>query len=90
MNIEEIKNFLKIEHSEDDTFLTLLKETSEAYLKGAIEIDLEETILTDKRFIYAQALLISHWYENRNGTSEAELKPIPFGIISFIQQLRGR
>jgi len=89
MTNEEIKNFLKVEHAEDDTFINLLKETSEAYLRGSIEMD-NEDIVTDVRFIYAQTLLISHWYENRSGTNETELKPIPFGIISFIQQLRGR
>jgi uncharacterized phage protein (predicted DNA packaging) len=89
MDNQEIKNFLKIEHSEDDGLITILRETSEAYLRGAIEIDSEETV-TDIRFKYAQTLLISHWYENRSGTSETELKDIPFGILSFIQQLRGR
>lgn len=85
MEISELKNYLRIDHAIDDALLGMLKKTAEKYVLGAIEV----TTPTDERFDYAVCLLVSHWYQNRIGTSEKALDDIPFGVTALIQQLRG-
>ncbi|SPP28462.1 head-tail connector protein [Brochothrix thermosphacta] len=85
MDIEDLKNYLRIDHTIDDSLLEMLKETAKAYILGTLEV----TEIDDKRFEYAICLLVSHWYEFRRATSESALNDIPFGIIPLIQQLRG-
>ncbi len=85
MEIEDLKNYLRIDHAIDDSLLEMLKETAKAYILGTLEV----TEIDDKRFEYAICLLVSHWYEFRRATSESALNDIPFGIIPLIQQLRG-
>ncbi|EUJ34269.1 head-tail connector protein [Brochothrix campestris] len=88
MTIDELKNYLRIDHNEDDNLLTMLQETAKAYILGTLEISVEKAD-TDKRFEYAICLLVSHWYETRRATTESALNDIPFGVISLVQQLRG-
>ncbi|WOZ56195.1 head tail connector [Brochothrix phage BtpYZU02] len=85
MDIEDLKNYLRIDHTIDDSLLEMLKETAKAYILGTLEV----TEIDDKRFEYAICLLVSHWYEFRRATSESALNDIPFGVIPLIQQLRG-
>lgn len=85
MEIEDLKNYLRIDHTIDDSLLEMLKETAKAYILGTLEV----TEIDDKRFEYAICLLVSHWYEFRRATSESALNDIPFGVIPLIQQLRG-
>ena len=33
-------------------------------------------------------LLVAHWYENREGVSEANVKEVPMGIERILDQLR--
>lgn len=86
MDIEDLKNYLRIDHTIDDSLLEMLKETAKAYILGTLEV----TEIDDKRFEYAICLLVSHWYEFRRATSESALNDIPFGVIPLIQQLRGQ
>jgi uncharacterized phage protein (predicted DNA packaging) len=60
-----------------------------SYILGAVEVDSELKLLEDKRFNYLKALLIAHYYENRNATQDYQLFEPPFSVVSFIQQLRG-
>ena len=85
MTIKELKNYLRIDHDFDDSLIETFKIAAENYIYGAIETEQ----VNDKRFDLAVALLVGHWYKNREATSQNNLKDIPLGVLSIIQQLRG-
>ncbi len=86
MELLELKNYLRVDHSMDDSLLSTLKITAETYILGATENP--EKVQTDTRFNLAVALLVGSWYENRSNES-SNTQEIPFGVQSLIVQLRG-
>lgn len=85
MELTELKTYLRIDHDLDDELLKMLVSTAEKFILGSIEVEKTD----DERFNYAVTLLVSHWHENRVGTSTQALNEIPFGVTALIQQLRG-
>lgn len=85
MTLDEIKNYLRIDGSLDDSLLSSLQSAAESYIKNSIEVDDVE----DERFNLAVLLLVGHWYKNREATTSQNLQSIPLGVLSMIQQLRG-
>lgn len=85
MELNELKNYLRIDHDLDDELLKMLKATAEQFILNSIEV----TETTDERFNYAVALLVSNWYENRIASTTQALQEIPFGVTALIHQLRG-
>ncbi|HFQ3653147.1 TPA: head-tail connector protein [Enterococcus faecium] len=85
MELAELKTYLRIDHDLDDELLKMLVSTAEKFILGSIEVEKTD----DERFNYAVTLLVSHWYENRVGTSTQVLNEIPFGVTALIHQLRG-
>lgn len=59
---------------------------------GAIEVEYElgadvaENVPAD--LITAVCLLVGHWYENREATSEASLSAVPFGVEYILAEYR--
>lgn len=88
MNLDELKNFLRVDHNLDDSLLSILQETAENYILGAIDAEAPD-VISDTRFKLASTLLVANWYENRNATTDSQKQEIPFGVISLIHQLRG-
>lgn len=87
MTIEELKNYLRIDHSLDDKLLKSLQTTAEHYVLSSVEED--EAVKQDERFDLAVSLLVGHWYENRSAATNGGLQQTPLGVRSMIQQLRG-
>lgn len=85
MKLQELKNYLRIDHNLDDGLLDMLLPVAEKFVLSSIEV----TETKDERFDYAVTLLISSWYENRIATTEKALQEIPFGVTALIHQLRG-
>lgn len=85
MELKEIKNYLRIDHSLDDTLLKTLQTTAEAYIYSAIEAPQ----VKDLRFDLCVLLLIGHFYANRSATTNENIQNLPLGVTSLIQQLRG-
>lgn len=69
MELQEIKEFLRVDFDEDDKLIATLKLTAEAYIKNS-----GSKISNYDNALYKLAilLLIGHWFENREviGTDE--------------------
>ena len=67
LTLDEVKEFLRIDHNEEDGYISVLlllaKEMCENYLRKDIIEPMPESVRQ------AQLLVISHFYENRSGTS---------------------
>ena len=66
LTLDEVKGFLRIDHNEEDGYISVLlllaKELCENYLRKDIIEPMPESVRQ------AQLLVISHFYENRSGT----------------------
>ena len=86
ITVAEIKNNLRIDYDEDDTYLEMLLGAAQLYILGSIEV----TVLPDdpktNTLIF---MLVSLWYENRVPATNAMQQQVPFTITAIIHQLRG-
>ncbi|MEK5500448.1 head-tail connector protein [Bacillus sp. FSL M8-0168] len=90
MELEELKNILRIDHDEDDTYLLMLQKVAQRYVTDAIDQNATLEVLEKReQFNFAVLLLVGHWYQNRLATSETALNDSPYGVLPLIQQLRG-
>lgn len=85
MELLELKQYLRIDHDEDDMLLQNFQEMAQEYIKNSIgTVNIE-----NKLYKFAEALLVGHWYENREisriGNNSYN---IPHSYESIIQQLR--
>ncbi|UOQ93411.1 head-tail connector protein [Halobacillus shinanisalinarum] len=84
--LPEIKNWLRIDGSEDDQILTSLFLSAKEFLKGA---GIPEPDPPSERYKIAILLMVSNGYENRSpvvvGSSASDL---PFSLQTFILQLK--
>jgi uncharacterized phage protein (predicted DNA packaging) len=83
VSLDEVKNWLRIDFSDDDALLSTLISASETYLKNATGIEYDSSNNLAKLFCM---VLISDWYENREYTGKAsdQVRPI---INSILMQL---
>lgn len=90
MDVEKIKNRLKIDHSEDDNLLTDLYQSAEFYIRTSVDSSLKTEDFSDVPiFEHAILLLVGHWYENRLAMSQDKSEEIPYGVLPLIQKMRG-
>jgi uncharacterized phage protein (predicted DNA packaging) len=83
VSLDEVKNWLRIDFSEDDALLTTLVSAAEEYLKNATGITYDSKNHLAKLFCMT---LIADWYENREmiGKATDQTRPI---IQSILTQL---
>lgn len=86
LTVEEIKNNLRIDYDEDDTYLEMLLGAAQLYILGSIEaLELPDTPQSNTLVF----MLVSLWYENRVPATNAMQQQVPFTITAMIHQLRG-
>lgn len=86
ITVEELKNNLRIDYDEDDTYLEMLLGAAQLYILGSIEtLELPDTDQTNTLIF----MLVSLWYENRVPATNAMQQQVPFTITAMIHQLRG-
>lgn len=86
LTVAEIKNNLRIDYDEDDTYLEMLLGAAQLYILGSIEdLELPDTPQTNTLIF----MLVSLWYENRVPATNAMQQQVPFTITAMIHQLRG-
>lgn len=85
MEIQEIKEFLRIDGSDDDSFLALLKTAAEEYCNNAGVKPMSDSKLYD----LAVKMLVGHWYENRNIVAVGTItKVMEFSLNNILTQLK--
>jgi uncharacterized phage protein (predicted DNA packaging) len=85
LNIEEIKEFLRIDYSEEDIFIHGLQLAAEEYMSNAgVNKDYNKEL-----YKLAVKLLVSHWYENRTlETTGPNFHKVSFSLDTIITQLK--
>ena len=80
LTLDEVKEFLRIDHSEEDGYISVLlllaKELCENYLRKELPSEPIESIRL------AQLLVISHYYEHRDGS------PLPTAVYRLLDAER--
>lgn len=80
--LEEVKQYIKAEDTDEDTLIQGLIDAAEAYLLNA-GISVNES---NPLYKLAVEMLVSHWYENRQLIGQSG--EIPFGLRGLITQLQ--
>lgn len=82
--LEELKQYLRIDGGEEDTFLTSLLSLSKQYIKTATGKEVDETNALHK---LAMFLFCAHQYENRNPVITGSSKSLEFSLQSILFQM---
>lgn len=82
LNREAVKEFLRIDGTEDDNQIDILIQASELYIKNATRPDVDTT---SKLYELATKLLVCNWYENREPVGKADT--LAFSLESILIQL---
>ncbi|URN94562.1 MAG: head-tail connector protein [Candidatus Pristimantibacillus lignocellulolyticus] len=81
--LEEIKTYLRIDGSEDDTILALLIDAAKEYL---LDAGVPEEAKEKAKYKLAVMLLVALNYENRNPAASVE--KLSFSLESVILQMK--
>jgi uncharacterized phage protein (predicted DNA packaging) len=83
MLLDDLKNYLRIDGSEDDLLLTSLITAAKQYIYGATGVYVDDT---DQLHLLALKILISHWYDNREPIGKAD--NLSFSLESIVTQIK--
>ena len=83
VTVEDLKNSLRIDNTEDDKLIQTFINSAESYIKSAVGKQ-ADGLESDDRYTVAVIFLAGMYYENR---AETEVK-IPYQIRSIIGQLQ--
>lgn len=83
VTVEDLKNSLRIDNTEDDKLIQTFINSAEGYIKNAVGKQ-ADGLESDDRYTVAVIFLAGMYYENR---AETEVK-IPYQIRSIIGQLQ--
>lgn len=87
INLDELKNYLRIDYTEDDKMLQSLMAVANDYLKNAIN-DYEkkkEKESYQPRLKLLICILVQDWYDNRE---QVENKTLSYSARSLLTQLQ--
>lgn len=85
INIDSIKDALRIDGSQDDLMIQSYIDTAKDYVASAITNSRDIDFMKLKKYRLAVILLVQFWYSNRT----TDMKQTPYQVVSLIQQLRG-
>lgn len=83
VTVDDLKNSLRIEITDDDRMLQTYIDTAEDYVTNAVDKNADFTGY--KQFDFAVSLLAQFWYLNR----DTDMAKTPYQVVSMIEQLRG-
>ncbi|WP_161601015.1 head-tail connector protein [Kurthia massiliensis] len=70
LELVEVKNYLRVDISEDDEILQKMITSSQSYIENFLNKKYAEFTIIPPEFDMAQLSLIAYWYENRTIQSE--------------------
>lgn len=85
LSLEEVKEWLRVDHDEDDASIEHLIKASEQYLRNATGKEFDDSNELAKQFCL---FLISDWYENRQLKGEKVGERVRTIISSMLVQLQ--
>ncbi|ACO85308.1 MULTISPECIES: head-tail connector protein [Clostridium] len=84
MDLEQVKKFLRVDFSEDDTYITLLIDVAKEYIVDAVG-KYDETSARYKLLLFN---IVSTLYENRQYTIDRSNEKVAYTLKSIILQLQ--
>lgn len=90
MELQDLKNMLRIDGNYDDTNLLIHLESAKAYVMNSINVktaEQESSIIKDARFKMVVGLLAATWYETKTLTTTTQQHTLPHSFYPLIQQL---
>lgn len=90
MDLEFVKNYLRVDTDEDDSLINHLIKSANAYMSGAID-EYDSKMEIEGFKLMAQLVMltmISEWYDNRLYTKNSNYDKVSKIVTSMIQQLQ--
>jgi len=89
-NLEELKEFARVDFDDDDATLTTMLAAAVEFIEQATGRDYSsaEAVVPEKAKIAIQSLA-AHWYEFREPVIASAVTTVPMHVKSLIAQLRG-
>lgn len=86
LTLEQAKLHLRVDHPDDDTYITALCAVAQEYIQGvltpaptdAVPEPVAPAVTETQR--HAARLLVGHWYANREAASEKALSEVPMAV----------
>lgn len=73
MTLAEVKNYLRVDHAEDDSLILSLMDTAKKLVKDVGRMDEEAFTINEETTRQAMLYTISYLYENRNNADYHKL-----------------
>lgn len=87
LDINEVKNYLRVDHEDDDLLITTMIVSAKSYIQSYLNKKFSDFEEVPDEFTIAALSLISHWYERREIQSEktatAEMNYVFSGLLSM-------
>lgn len=89
LNIQMVKDYLRIDHDDDDEFLNVILVSARSYIQSYLNLRFDDFEEIPDEFTIACLAICAHWYENRqvqqesNGKGLKELSYIFSGILDI-------
>ena len=95
MELDFVKNYLKVDFKEDDEFIELLIEASKQYVETELGFSLYDFgSKKPKQIDLAMLLLIAYWYEERSAMAvvknQSLSKEVKYGVSSILNPFKMR
>ncbi|SFE87979.1 head-tail connector protein [Peptostreptococcus sp. D1] len=90
MDLDFVKNYLRVDNDEDDSLINHLIKSANAYMRGAID-EYDSKMEVEAFKLMAQLVMltiISEWYDNRLFTKNSNYDKVSKIVTSMIQQLQ--
>ncbi|ALN76064.1 head-tail connector protein [Staphylococcus agnetis] len=91
LNLEEVKNRIRVDHDFDDEEIQGLIYASEQQIQGAVSGYKKADAFYKDNNLYYLAVInqVGHHYENRSSTSQFQRHSVSQSSLALIQTLRG-
>ncbi|PTF20437.1 DNA-packaging protein [Staphylococcus devriesei] len=91
LELEEVKNRLRVDHDFDDDEILGLIQASEQEIQGAVSGYGKANAFYKGNALYNLAVInqVGHHYENRSSSSQFTKHDVPHSSLALIQSLRG-
>jgi uncharacterized phage protein (predicted DNA packaging) len=93
MELTDIKEYLRVDHDDEDVLLMSLLAAAESYIKqqtGKTKVvvnEVEVAISTDELYKLCVKLMVAHWYENRAVQSPTNLTNLDYSVQALVNHI---
>lgn len=83
---ESAKRNMRVDYDDEDELIEDLVQAATEYVTSVTGVINSPTV--SMQYIRVCQLLVAHWFANREGVAEGNLKTVPYGIDMLIENLR--